>query len=321
MKKILILGASGLVGGRLALYLREMGFKVRAGTRKPHFQATHAQETVYYDWDRPVSLQKMVDGVDAVVHLAMPNANQVASKPQISAQVLAGNRCLLEALRGVGVARLIYLSSIHVYGSAIEGRVTEATSCNPTHPYALLHENMENLILQSGLSALILRSSNGVGWPVRPDIDCWMLLANDLCRQLASAGRFRLSGDRWVERDFLPLHEIVKAIHHFLYIKGDCQGIWLLASGQTRTVGWLANRITAVFSRLSSGTLPERLVSCPPDRPPRFSLDIGKLRASGFEPRADFEAELENLMSRCLEWFRPKETHPAGKICSAESRV
>jgi len=320
VKKVLILGASGLVGGRLALYLREKGFEIRAATRKQAFQVAHAQETTCYDWNHPESVQRMVEGVDAVVHLALPNAGQVASSPEISENVLAANRRLLGAMHGAGVARLVYLSSIHVHGAAMAGRIDESSSRAPVHPYGRLHENMENLILDSGLSAIILRSSNGVGWPVRPDTNCWMLLANDLCRQLASKGRFRLHGDRWGQRDFLPLHEILRAIHHFLFKKRDCLGTCLLASGQTRTLGWLADRVDAVFTRLSGGSLVGRPDAGPLDHAPLFSMDIGKLRASGFEPCADLEVELENLMSRCLKWFHPGKANQASEILPSHSR-
>jgi len=304
--KVLVLGASGLVGGRACQYLRKTGWHVRGASRDRGFRVPHASETVWVDWSRPDTLRRACEGIDVLVHLASPNAGQVSSRPDILAEMEKANRMLCQAMKGQAIQRAIYLSSIHVYGDRLQGSVTEDIPANPSHPYGKMHLAAENLFLDSRLPWVVLRSTNGVGWPVGVETNCWMLLANDLCRQAATNGRFRLEGNGTAQRDFLPLAEILRAFDFLLSAKPGLSGIHLLATGTTRTTRWLAEQVGRHFVEKTGNPpsgLPVAIASA--KVAPRFSLDSSKLRNLGFEANGSLDQELGELVSRCLVWFRP----------------
>jgi len=298
VKKVLILGASGLVGGRLARHLREQGMEMRAGTRRQGYRPAEASEVGLFAWDRPDLLESLCAGVDAVVHLASPNAAEISANPGLVPELLAGNDRLIRAMRATGVSRLVYLSSIHVHGSELCGRIDENSPRSPTHPYGNLHCRMEDLLVSSGLSTVILRSSNGVGWPVDTAADCWTLLANDLCRQAARGGSFRLKGNPGTRRDFLALEEILRALTFAL--TRELQGIFLVASGKTRTTGWLAQKVAEEYFHQTGQTLAGVSPSAPAPAGPEFVFAPDKLARAGLGLQDHLQPEISRLLQLCL---------------------
>lgn len=277
--------------------------EVRAASRSGRSRDSSGDHQVEVDWTKPSSLEAACAGVTGVVHLASPNAQEVASRPECLREVEAGNLALCRAMERHHIQRAVYLSTIHVYGDALAGTVCEETPLRPVHPYGKMHARTESILAASRLPWVILRSTNGVGWPVRPETNCWMLLANDLCRQGAVSGAIRLHGDGRAYRDFLPLQEILRAVRHFLCGKPDSAGVYLLGSGITRTTGWLAKEIADEFARQTRRPPFPPPGEVSPAGPPPFVLDPGRIRSLGFQPEASLEGELNGLVSRCRQWF------------------
>lgn len=277
--------------------------EVREASRSARRGDSPGGHQVEVDWTKPSSLEAACAGVTGVVHLASPNAPEVANRPELLREVELGNLALCRAMQRHHIRRAVYLSTIHVYGDSLAGTVCEETPLRPAHPYGRMHARTERILAESGLPWVILRSTNGVGWPVRPETNCWMLLANDLCRQAAVAGAIRLHGDGRAYRDFLPLQEILRAVRHFLCAKPESAGVYLLGSGITRTTGWLAKEIADEFARQTQRPLSISPAQLPlPDHPP-FILDPGRILSLGFQPGASLEKELQGLVARCLHWF------------------
>src|SRR5262249_3184854 len=62
----------------------------------------------------------IVDGADAVVHLASPNEAVTRLDPYTAVtSTIAGSRAIAQACAETKVKRLVYLSTIHVYGNAL----------------------------------------------------------------------------------------------------------------------------------------------------------------------------------------------------------
>lgn len=100
MTRVLVLGAHGQVGSRVAAGLRSEGAGVRAATRHPHLP-----DDVRFDWSEPAGWSDALTGVGAV-HLLPPQGD-----PDPVATV----RPFLQGARAAGVRRVVLLSS-----SAIE---------------------------------------------------------------------------------------------------------------------------------------------------------------------------------------------------------
>lgn len=153
--KILVTGATGLVGARLVPRLIADGFDCRAVVRRPGSAPDGATEVVadLFDGD---SLATAVQGAGAIVHLAA--AFRTTDADVIWKTNLEGTRRLISAVRRhVPQARFIMASTAHVYGKngGRPGRESDAT--DPTLAYPASKVAAENELRRSGLTWSIQR--------------------------------------------------------------------------------------------------------------------------------------------------------------------
>jgi nucleoside-diphosphate-sugar epimerase len=115
----LVTGASGFIGGRIALASRERGDQVRGLVRDPgkaDFLREHGVELVQGDMEDVGSLKRAVAGVDRVYHTAAVVGDW--PDPAHTRRVnVDGTRALLEASVAAGVKRFVHISSLAVYGN------------------------------------------------------------------------------------------------------------------------------------------------------------------------------------------------------------
>ena len=107
--KLAITGGTGFVGQRLLVSALAQGHQVRALTRRP--QAVRDGVTwVEGALDRPASLAELVDGTDAVLHVAgVVNAPDEAG---FEAGNVIGTGAMLAAAEQAGVRRFVHTSSL-----------------------------------------------------------------------------------------------------------------------------------------------------------------------------------------------------------------
>ena len=115
MKTILVIGASGFIGGHLARQLLREGYVVRCLARKPAKMAALAEagcQLIPGDITDGASLQRAVAGVDAVYVSIQTLGPQPASTPgqDFMAIELLGLQHLLDACRSHQVRRIIYVT-------------------------------------------------------------------------------------------------------------------------------------------------------------------------------------------------------------------
>jgi uncharacterized protein YbjT (DUF2867 family) len=106
---IAITGGTGFVGGHLLAQAAASGYPVRALTRQP--RPNRAGVTwVSGTLDDPTALLRLVEGVDAVIHVAgLVNA---ADRAGFAAGNIAGTQAILTAASVAGVRRFIHVSSL-----------------------------------------------------------------------------------------------------------------------------------------------------------------------------------------------------------------
>ncbi len=118
-KRILITGANGFIGGRLAERLvNEEGARVHGLVRDPsRVGAIHESplQTITGDITDADAVRRAVDGCDVVIHCAAMQGgrNRLADFQRVNVD---GTLNLLRAARAAKVARFIHISTINVHG-------------------------------------------------------------------------------------------------------------------------------------------------------------------------------------------------------------
>lgn len=113
--RVLVTGATGFLGKRLAKRLVEEGYAVRALARKSSnvdMLRSLGVEIVLGDLGDTSSIAGAVKGVDVVVHAAAGTSGTAQDSETATVQ---GTRNVLEACRTSRVKKLVYISSCNVY--------------------------------------------------------------------------------------------------------------------------------------------------------------------------------------------------------------
>lgn len=148
--KVLITGGAGFLGQRLARKLLEQGALTLAGTRWPIHQidlldvvATQAIDdtrvrSLVGDIADPQVLRGAIDQDTAVIfHLAAVVSGQAEADFDLGMRInLDASRALLETCRAVGhMPRVVFTSSVAVYGGDLPDIVLDGTALNPQSSY------------------------------------------------------------------------------------------------------------------------------------------------------------------------------------------
>lgn len=157
--RILITGATGKVGSRLALFFARRGDTVSALVRDPAKATDLAAAGVEFfvgDLLDPASLAAAMRNVDAVIHCAA--FFRGATDEQAHAVNDLGTQHLARAAVDAGVQRFIFTSTGLVYGDNGGGFAHEDDACAPTLAYPASKIAAERFLLDvKGLDVRVLR--------------------------------------------------------------------------------------------------------------------------------------------------------------------
>lgn len=166
-RTILLTGASGVLGPVVAAHLRAQGYAVRTLSRR---ELPALPLHVACEITDAAGVARAVDGVEAVVHLAakLHVENPAASLADEYERVnVEGTRVVGAAARAAGVKRLVYISTVKVYGKAQASPVAETETPAPKTIYAQTKYAGEQAAQGAGLEHVILRLSAVYGQQVR----------------------------------------------------------------------------------------------------------------------------------------------------------
>lgn len=312
--RILITGGFGFIGGRLGQYLQQNGHQVILGSRKascPPEWLPHA-EVAQIDWSDSRALKQICSRVDVVIQAAGMNAQDCASDPVAALEFngLVTARLVAAASR-VGVKQFIYFSSAHVYASPLVGTITEATCPRNLHPYATSHLAGEHSVLSANqrgqIEGIVLRLSNAFGAPVHKDVNCWMLLVNDLCKQAVQTRKLVLQTTGLQQRDFIGITEVCRVTEHLAVGNGASMqpSILNVGFGVSQSVLAMAQSIQQRCAQVLGFEPVLQHVQGEADEPPRMlSYRVDNLAALGI--KSDFLenlAEIDSLLRFCQSTF------------------
>ncbi len=163
--RILVTGGSGFLGASLTLELHRSGYEVRAVVREPSRCPSFSPEieTVAVDIRHAVKTEEIVSGCDAIVHLAakVHAIDDSGSEEDYEAINVEGTRHILDAAVRSGVNRIVFASSVKIFGEVTNGCVDETQAPNPRTAYGRSKWRAEQLVSEyaarHGLTAVSLR--------------------------------------------------------------------------------------------------------------------------------------------------------------------
>jgi len=168
----LITGAAGFLGSNLANYLVREEHQVRGlddlSAGNPEVLSPQVLFTRGDVNDRP-KLWTLLQEVDCVYHLAarVSVPESVLYPREYNATNVGGTVSLMEAMRDVGVKRVVFVSSGAVYGDQGEQPLKESAAPNPRSPYAVSKLAAEYYVRTIGdlwgIETVILRVFNAYG--------------------------------------------------------------------------------------------------------------------------------------------------------------
>lgn len=315
MKKVLITGASGFVGGYLCEYfLAQEKYEI--------FGSYNREESLEHSPIRgKINFKKIDlsdnDGVlnlfdkikpEYVIHLAAASSPQQSFKDPIytfSTNVNAQIN-LLEAIRKTNLAKtkILIISSCEVYGYVKKEDlpVGESTPLRPATPYAVSKLTQDYLALQYyiaySLQCIRVRPFNHIG-----PRQSTRFVVSDFSKQIAEIEKGKREpilnvGNLEAKRDFTDVRDIVKA-YYLLLQKGESGDVYNVGSG----ISYSAKDILDILMKLTTSKIAIKVdqQKMRPGDMPDIVCDNKKLvDLTGWKP----EISLKQTLQDTLDYWR-----------------
>jgi dTDP-glucose 4,6-dehydratase len=253
----------------------------------------------------PAAVMAAAKGCDAVVNFAAEShvdRSIDSAKEFLNTNVL-GTEVVLEAVRDLGIPRLLHISTDEVYGSIEKDSFKETDSLEPSSPYSASKASADLLCLAHrttfGTPVLITRSSNNFG-PYQYPEKLIPLFSTNLLEDIR-----------------VPLYGDGKNVRDWCFVEDNCRGLDVVlhngAIGEIYNIG-AGNELSNID--ITKGILehldkPEALINYVTDRlghDRRYSIETNKAQALGWTPKYDFKEALALTIDWYVNnewWWRP----------------
>ena len=317
-RRVMVIGASGFVGGHLLKCLVDQGYTDLVATKLPHesiapvpgaesrikivdLNILHAEDTAAMLGEfRP----------ELLIHLAAQSSVGLSfSKPELTMQInILGSLHILDGIRAAGCqTRLLFIGSSEQYGiiAPSDLPVSEAKIPVPVSPYAVSKLAVEQLALVYAKSyemdVILVRAFNHIGPGQLP-----IFVVSDFARQIVAVEKGLVEpvmrvGDLSARRDFTDVRDIVRG-YVALIEQGCSSEVYNIGSGVSYEVRDVLSRLLAASSvSIDVQMDPARIR---PVEVPDIRADISKIRNdTGWSPILSLDQSLVDV----LEYWRQND--------------
>jgi UDP-glucose 4-epimerase len=217
---IFITGAAGFLGAALSNHLARQGHLVRGLDDLSAGNPDALDKEIHFSRgdvnDRP-KLWTLLQDIDCVYHLAarVAVAESVLYPKEYNAVNVGGTVSLMEAMRDVGVSRVVFISSGAVYGKQSVQPLVESFVPNPASPYAVSKLASEYYVRTIGrlwgIDTISLRVFNAYGPGQNLPASHPPVIPNFL-RNAVRGGTIVIHGNGKQTRDYVYVDDVVHAM-------------------------------------------------------------------------------------------------------------
>lgn len=306
--KILLTGGAGYLGSVLLPKLLRRQHDVRV-VDNGYFGFSHlknmlpnvdlVREDLCLVNKDPRFLAQLLDGVDAVIHLAaMSNDPTAELDPKVTREVnTTTTATIAKACKQKGT-RFLFSSSCSIYGGSSE-LIDESGKKGPLTTYAVSKVEAENALLELSdekWRPIILRNGTLFGYSPRMRFD---LVVNtfSLFSSLKNEIKVFGAGEQW--RPFLHVSDCARAFIHFME-KGSVKHPIYNIGHENMTVAQLASLFQTMNPAL-------KVVSVPGDGDDRrnYRVVVDRMREEGFETRVSVAMGAEEIQDAIVSGAIP----------------
>jgi GDP-L-fucose synthase len=308
-KKVLVAGATGLIGANLVEELVRRGAYVRATLhRKPPVIKDPRIQYLKGDLIRREDCATAMEGVDYVFMCAAntSGAHVVVTNPlaHITENILI-NAQMLEAACLAKVERFLFMSSSTIYPPVTHPvKEEEAFVGDPHESYfgsAWMKRYFEKLAefyyRRYGLKVVLVRPTNVYGPYDKFEFETSHVLPALIRRAVEKENPFEVWGDGTAVRDFIYATDMVDALLAGLEHLVGCDSV-NIGSGQTVTI---RESVEIILSLTGHANVEVIYDASKPTTIPTRLVDLSKAKTLlGFRPKVSFEEGLR----RTINWYR-----------------
>ncbi|MBX3303328.1 MAG: NAD-dependent epimerase/dehydratase family protein [Nitrospira sp.] len=249
MTRVLVTGAAGFLGSPLVEKLCELGYQVRVVLHDSRRSISYSREveTVTGDIRDPKRVQDISAGCGAIVHLAakVHAIDDCGLEQDYQAVNVEGTRNVLDAAVASGVKRVVFASSVKVFGEETSGCIDESWRPEPKTDYGrskwLAEQLISDYTTRHDITAVSLRLPMVYG-PTKKGNLYRMIEAID-------QGRFPVLPRLPTVRSLLHVQNFVQAVVLCLQAPHFKQGAYIVTDAQPYNVADLYDWLRAGLGR------------------------------------------------------------------------
>jgi GDP-4-dehydro-6-deoxy-D-mannose reductase len=293
IKNVLITGGSGFVGQHMSALLLKYGHRVTSLQRSNAVFLPHGVIPIYADLRDHNALKNLPKAWDWVIHLA---GESIPNQFKSAAPIVLNTELALNLLEHLEEARVLLVSSCHVYAPSFDLR-TEESRIVPQGRYGLSKHLIEQMAghYEHKLDIRVARPFNHLGANQRPE-----LVIPSLLKRIGLSGSLDpspiiMKGTNST-RDFVDVADVVAGYLAILQMEAPDYRVFNVCTGNPLTIQYIAELALQILG-ISREIVFEGHANSEDDNPFVVGSPARLMSASKWRAQVPLRLSLERMLS------------------------